>query len=143
MFSFIGFTLGYSIALAGISQPTTNTSYLRVGRSVCVILGTTASGLLAEVLLPPLGILILAICALMSARLLCVSYQEILQCFREIIQLINQSTSEAFERIRTLCGWVRNGFQLPKQAPSKAFNSSSMPTANSMAEQVEIVVTSA
>ena len=70
MDSFIGFTLGYSIALARISQLTPNTSYLRIGRSVCVILGTSAAGLLVEILLTPLGFLILAICALMLAQLL-------------------------------------------------------------------------
>ncbi|KAM3690901.1 hypothetical protein ACJW31_09G155100 [Castanea mollissima] len=140
MFSFIGCALGYSITLAWISQPTLNTSYLHIGRSVCVIFGTFASGLLVEILLPPLGFFILAICALMLARLLCVSHQEILQCFQEIFQSINQYTSEAF---KTLCGWVQNGFQSLKQAASRAFNSSSMPTAHSLEEQAETVGTSA
>ena len=122
MFSFIGCALDYSITLAWISQPTLNTSYLHIGRTVCVIFGTSASGLLVETLLPPLGFFILAICALMFAQLLCVSHQEILQCFQEIFQSINQYTSEAF---KTLCGWAQNGFQSLKQAASRAFNSSS------------------
>ena len=49
---------------------------------------------------------------------------------------INQYTSEAF---KTLCGWVQNGFQSLKQAASRAFNSSSMPTAHSLEEQAETV----
>ena len=107
---------------------------------MCVILGTSAAGLLVEILLPPLGFLIVAICALMLAQLLCVSHQEILQCFREIFQSINQYTSEAF---KTLRAWVQNGFQSLKQAASRAFNSSSMPTAHSLEEQAETVGTSA
>lgn len=131
--------IGYALTLAGISQTTFNTSYPHIGRRMCVILGTSASGLLVEILLPPWGILILAISALMFARLLCVSHQQILQCFGQIFQSINQSISEA---VKTLCGWVQNGFQSLQQAASKAFNCSSMPTANSIENQVENVATS-
>ncbi|XP_050242439.1 uncharacterized protein LOC126691431 [Quercus robur] len=109
MSSFIVLVIGYALTLAGISQPTLNTSYLHIGRRMCIILGTSASGLLVEVLLPLWGILILilAISALMFAQLLCVSHQQILQCFVQIFQSINQSISEA---VKTLCGWVQNGF---------------------------------
>ena len=141
MSSFIVLVIGYALTLAGISKLTLNTSYLHIGRRICIILGTSASGLLVEILLPPWGILILAISALMFAQLLYVSHQQILQCFGQIFQSINQSISEA---VKTLCGWVQNGFQSLQQAASKTFNCSSMPTAttNSIENQVENVATS-
>ncbi|KAL4607578.1 hypothetical protein ACB092_09G185400 [Castanea dentata] len=139
MASFIVLVIGYALMLAGISRPTLNTSYLHIGRRMCVILGTSASGLLVEILLPPWRILILAISALMFAQLLCVAHQQILQFFGQIFQSINQSISEA---VKTLCGWIQNGFQSLQQAASKAFNCSSMPTANSIESQVENVATS-
>ena len=71
--SFIVLVIGYALTLAGISRPTLNTSYLHIGRRMCGILGTSASGLLVEILLPPWGILILAISALMFAQLLCLT----------------------------------------------------------------------
>ena len=73
MSSFIVLVIGYVLTLAGISQPTLNTSYLHIGRRMCIILGTSASGLLLEILLQPWGILILAISALMFAQLLCLT----------------------------------------------------------------------
>lgn len=54
---------------------------------------------------------------------------QILQWFQQIFQLINQYTSMAFNK---LCGWFQNIFQSLCRATSRAFNSSSIPTANSI-----------
>jgi hypothetical protein len=57
------------------------------------------------------------------------SRRQILQCFQQIFQLINQYTSMAFNK---LSGWFQNIFRSLCQATSRAFNSSSIPTANSI-----------
>jgi hypothetical protein len=92
----------YAIALAGISKPTPNTSYIPILRRVCFIFGAFACGLLLLILVPPFGWLILSLCACMSAKLLYDSYEQILKCFQQIFRSINQSTSQEFN---ILCGW--------------------------------------
>ncbi|KAK4580925.1 hypothetical protein RGQ29_024545 [Quercus rubra] len=96
MLLFILAVLVYTIALAGISQLTSNTSYLPLLRCVCFIFGAFACDLLLLILVPPFGWFILILCVCMSVRLLCDSHRQILECFQQIYQLINQSTSKAF-----------------------------------------------
>ena len=127
MLLFILAVLVYTIALAGISQLTSNTSYLPLLRCVCFIFGAFACDLLLLILVTPFGWFILILCVCMSVRLLCDSHRQILECFQQIYQLINQSTSKAFN---ILCSWF--------QKASTAFNSSSMPIANSMETLPEI-----
>ena len=130
----------YAVALVAINQLTPNTSYLPILRRVCFIFGAFACDLLLLILLAPLGWLILIICVGMSIQLLCDSYQQIFQCFRQIFKSFKQSTSKAFNKF---CDWLLNSFQSLCQT-ARAFNSFSMLTANSIETQVvEMEVVSA
>ena len=132
MLLFIIAVVVYAIALVGIRQWTPNTSYIQILRRVCFIFGAFACGLLLLLLVPPLGWLILILCVCMFVQLLCDSHEQILECFQQIFQSINHSTSQAFNK---LCGWFQNSFQTMCQAGSKAFKRSSMPTTNSTEQQ--------
>ena len=134
MLCFIVAVIGYSIALAGISQPVPNTSYLPILRCVCFIFGAYSGDLLLLIIVPPFGWLILVLCVCMSLQLLYKTHQQILLCFQQIFQSINQSTSKVFN---ISYGLFWNSFQSQFQVASRASKSSSMPTANSSEKQVK------
>lgn len=134
MLLFIVAVIGYNLALAGISQPAPNTSYLPILRRVCFIFGAHSCDLLLLIIVPPFGWLILVLCVCMSLQLLYETHQQILLCFQQIFQSINQSTSKVFNISYDL---FQNSFQSQFQAASRASKSSSMPTANSSEKQVE------
>jgi hypothetical protein len=115
MLLFIMAVLVYAIALAGISKPTPNTSYIPILMHVCFIFGASACGLLLLILVTPFGWLILSLCACMFVKLLCDSHGQILEI---------------------LCGWFQNSLQSLRQAVSRALNRCTMPAANSTKQQV-------
>ena len=142
MLLFIITVINYAIALVGISQPTPNISYLPRLRLACLIFGAfTCGDLLLQILVPSFGWFIFVLCVCISLLLLCDSWQQILQCFQQIFLSINQSTSQAFNK---LCDQFQNSFESLFQAGYRAFNRSPMPTTNSTDQQgeekVEIVV---
>jgi hypothetical protein len=135
MLIFIIAVVFYVIALVGIRQGTPSTSYIQILRRVCFIFGASACGLLLLLLAPPLGWLILILCVCMFVQLLCDSHEQILECFQQFFQSINQSTSQGFNK---LCGWFQNSFQTLCQAGSKAFKRSSMPTTTTEQQGLEM-----
>ena len=120
---FIVDILVYAITLA---------SYLTIPRPASSILGAFACGLLLQILVPPVGWLILFICVCIFVKLLYDSHKKILECFQQIFLSITQSTSQAFH---IFCGWFKNSFQLLCRVVSRAFNRFLMMTANSAEQQ--------
>ena len=108
MLLFILAVFVYAIALAGISQPTPNSSYLPILRGMCFISGAFACDLLLMILVPPFGWFIFVLCVCMFLQLLFKSRQQIHQCLQQICQSINRSTSQAF---KILSDWFQNSFQ--------------------------------
>ena len=108
MLLFILAVFVYTIALAGISQPTPNSSYLPILRGMCFISGAFACDLLLMILVPPFGWFVFVLCVCMFLQLLFKSRQQIHQCCQQIFQSINRSTSQAF---KILSGWLQNSFQ--------------------------------
>ena len=99
MLLFVIAVLVYTIALAGMSQLTSNTSYLPLLRRACFIFGAFSCDLLLLILVPPSGWFILILCVCMSVRLICDSHGQILQCFQQIYQ----SSISLLQRYSTYC----------------------------------------
>lgn len=70
MLLFIVAVIGYTIALAGISQPAPNTSYLPILRRVSFIFGAYSCDLLLLIIVPPFEWLVLFLRVCMSLQLL-------------------------------------------------------------------------
>ncbi|KAL4607583.1 hypothetical protein ACB092_09G185900, partial [Castanea dentata] len=79
MLLFILAVFVYAIALAGISQPAPNSSYLPILRGVCFISGAFACDSLLMILVPPFGWFIFVLCVCMFLQLLFKSRQQIHQ----------------------------------------------------------------
>ena len=138
MLLFIIVVFVYTLALAGISQPTSNKSYLPILRRVCFISGAFACDLLLMILVPPFGWFILELCICMFVQLLFESRQLILCWFEQTFQSIKRFTSQAFN---ILGGWFQNSIQSLHRATSRAFHRSPMLLPTQTEQQVvEIAV---
>ncbi|KAL4607580.1 hypothetical protein ACB092_09G185600 [Castanea dentata] len=95
MLLFVLAVLVYTIALAGMSQLTSNTSYLPLLRCVCFIFGAFSCDLLLLILVPPFGWFILILCVCVSFPIIMsISFQSIQKFFHANCQLNRETSGE-------------------------------------------------
>ena len=125
---FIIAVLVYAIALVGISQPSSNRSYLPIIGLVCFIFEAFACDLVVGTVDPCTYLPLDSSSSLFMCMHVCTITLRLIPTDSQIFQSINQYTSKEFN---ILGGWFQNSFKLLCQAASRPFNSSSMP-ANSI-----------
>ena len=140
MLLFIIVVFVYTLALAGISQPTSNASYLPILRRVFYF-WSFCMWFVADDPCTPFGWFILELCICMFVQLLSESHQLILCWFEQTFQSIKRFTSQAFN---ILGGWFQNSIQSLHRATSRAFHRSPMLLPTQTEQQVvEIAVINA
>ena len=101
------------IALVMIVLQISNQRYLTFFKNVCLISGAFACDLLLLILVPPFGWFIFAVCVSVLVWLLYGSYQEILERFTKILQLVSDFASQAKH---IFCDWFWQGPLIPTVA---------------------------
>ena len=125
----------FTIALAMTILPTTNRTHLSLFKNVCLISEAFACNLLLFILVPLFGWFIFIIFLFVLVWLLYGSYNQILQCCQEILEPMWHSTS-TFEAFHSVCDRFQQFFQSIWQAPSQAFDGSSILTPNMQNQEV-------
>ena len=101
------------IALVMIVLQISNQRYLTFFKNVCLISGAFACDLLLLILVPPFGWFIFVVCVSILVWLLYGSYQEILERFTKILQLVSDFASQAKH---IFCDWFSQGPLIPTVA---------------------------